>query len=108
MSSYSLLNSTYLDNVRNIVQFLGNYSRTLGELQNHFPDLSDLETILKMGIRQGWACRVQIQPDVWLADRDMMFKNPRNLLLRDYVGSAVKLPTRYKTTIVGQHEPVYQ
>jgi len=98
-------NTEYLNNVRQIVQFLGNSKVDESELQDRFP-LIDIPLYMSTGIRQGWTCKTQILPNQWRANVDMMRLNSANWKLEGYVGSFVIIPPRLSVSQYGpSHEP---
>lgn len=87
-------NPTYVSNVQKIVQYLGNYVRSTTDIENKFPEITNVPAYMASGIRLGWACRTQIQPDLWRANVDMMYVNTANQVLTPYVGSFVRIPPK--------------
>jgi hypothetical protein len=99
-------NPEYLETVREVVQYLGNSERTEAALEAEFPDV-DVATLMVLGIRQGWACKTQIEPNIWRANVDMMRLNNQNLKLIGYVGSYVKIPPRITSAQFGPNQEPY-
>lgn len=98
--SLNLQNAEYVENVRNILSFIGCYRRSTEDIQNQFPDL-DVSAIMRSGIRVGWACRTQIQPDLWQANRNMLIVNLANQVVAEPVMDCVKIPPRITTLQIG-------
>lgn len=100
----SFASRTYLSYVRQIVQYLGNGVKSTEQIEAHFPNIPNIPTIMQLGIRQGWACRTQLQPDLWRANVNMMYLNYQNILLQDYVGSSVRIPPVLTEDIQGKYQ----